>query len=160
MKAIDPLREHLLKLLQWEDAHTNFESVIKDFPVDLAGKQIPEIPYTAWQLLEHLRIAQRDIVEFCRNPKHASPEWPAGYWPKEESPSSTDAWKKSVDAFSSDLKLMEKLVTDPSTDLFAKIPQGQGQTILREVLLVADHNAYHIGQLLLVRRLLGAWREK
>ena len=160
MKAIDPLREHLLKLLQWEDAHTNFESVIKDFPVELAGKQIPEMPYTAWQLLEHLRIAQRDIVEFCRNPKHVSPKWPQSYWPHEKSPPDADAWHKSANAFQSDLKSMQKLVKDSSTDLFARIAHGEGQTILREVLLVADHNAYHIGQLLLVRRLLGAWREK
>jgi len=155
MKTSDDLRAHLLELLQGEHAHADFGSVIKDFPVDLSGKKFPEIPYTAWQLLEHLRIAQWDILEFCRNPKHVSPAWPAGYWPKEELPSGMDAWKKSVDAFSADLKSMEKLVTDPSTDLFAKIPHGQGQTILREALLVVDHNAYHLGQLVLVRQSAG-----
>jgi hypothetical protein len=159
MKAIDPLREHLSKLLQWEDAHADFASVVKDFPSDLAGKKIPEIPYTAWQLIEHLRIAQGDILEFCRNSKHVSPEWPEGYWPTAESPPGKDSWQRSVNAFRKDLKSMEKLVEDPSTDVFAKIPHGQGQTILREVLLVADHNAYHLGQLMLVRRLLKAGRK-
>ncbi len=120
LKTTDPLREHLLKLLQWEDAHTNFESVIKDFPVDLPGKQIPEIPYTAWQLLEHLRIAQRDIVEFCRNPKHVSPQWPQGYWPYEKSPPDADAWHKSANAFQCDLTSLQKLVKDSSTDLFCR----------------------------------------
>lgn len=160
MKATDPLREHLSKLLQWEGAHANFETVIKDFPLELAGRKVSEIPYTAWQLLEHLRIAQWDILEFCRYPKHVSPKWPQGYWSHQKSPPDEAAWHKSANAFQRDLKSMQKLVKDSSTDLFAKIPHGEGQTILREVLLVADHNAYHIGQLLLVRRMLGAWREE
>jgi hypothetical protein len=105
-----------------------------------------------------MRIAQWDILEFSRDPKHVSPEWPGGYWPKTKAPASAQAWTKSVRAFQSDLKEMCKLVADESTDLFARIPHGDGQTILREALLVADHNAYHIGELVLVRRLLGAWR--
>jgi hypothetical protein len=110
-------------------------------------------------LLEHMRIAQWDILEFSRNPKHVSPQWPAGHWPRTEAPPSAAAWDKSIAAFRKDLKAMESLVANPKTDLFARIPWGDGQTILREALLVADHNAYHLGQLVDVRRLLGAWPE-
>jgi hypothetical protein len=110
-------------------------------------------------VLEHLRIAQRDILEFSRNPKHVSPDFPAGYWPAGDAPPDDAAWDRSVAAFRADLKAMQDLVADPKTDLFARIPHGQGQTILREALLVADHNAYHLGQLIVVRRALGAWPE-
>ena len=105
-----------------------------------------------------MRLAQHDILEFSRNPKHVSPEWPVGYWPKTPAPPSSTAWNKSVKAFRADLKAMCDLVSDPSTDLYAKIPHGDGQTILREALLIADHNAYHLGALVVVRRLLGAWK--
>jgi hypothetical protein len=108
-------------------------------------------------VLEHLRIAQSDILEFSRNPKHESPKWPEGYWPASKGPEDEKAWDKSVRAFKKDLKEMCELVQDEKTDLFAKIPHGDGQTILREALLTADHNAYHVGELVLVRRLLGAW---
>jgi uncharacterized damage-inducible protein DinB len=114
-------------------------------------------PYSAWQLLEHMRIAQRDILEFSRNPKHVSPEWPEGYWPTKEAPPTKAAWSNSVRAFRSDLRAMQKLVANPASDLFARIPHGDGQTLLREALLVADHNSYHLGQLVMLRRLLGAW---
>jgi hypothetical protein len=110
-------------------------------------------------LLEHLRIAQEDILEFCRDPKYKAPKWPDDYWPKKPAPPSAAAWGKSVKQFRKDLKTMQDLVANPKTDLFAKIPWGDGQTILREVLLVADHNAYHVAQLIDVRRLLGAWKE-
>jgi hypothetical protein len=109
-------------------------------------------------LLEHLRIAQWDILEFSRNPKHGSPEWPAGYWPQESAPPSRSSWDDSVSSFHADLKAMQKLIADPKTDLYARIRWGTGQTILREALLVADHNAYHVGELILLRRLLGAWK--
>ena len=117
------------------------------------------LPYSVWRLLEHMRIAQRDILEFSRNPKHVSPEWPDGYWPQGDAPPDDAAWDRSIKAFRADLKAVEELVTDPSTDLFARIPHGDGQTILREALLVADHNAYHLGQIVAVRRLLGAWKQ-
>ncbi len=117
------------------------------------------LPYSVWRLLEHMRIAQRDILEFSRNPKHVSPEWPDGYWPQGDAPPDDAAWDRSIKAFRADLKAVEELVTDPSTDLFARIPHGDGQTILREALLVADHNAYHLGQIVTVRRLLGAWKQ-
>src|SRR5712692_9740123 len=158
MKNDSALRQHLLYLLGGGGAHLSFEQAIKGLPVKLRGSKPPGAPHTPWQLLEHLRIAQWDILEFSRNPKYVSLDFPAGYWPPTEAPPSRAAWDRSVAAFRADLKAMEKLVKNPSTDLFAPIPHGDGQTILREALLVADHNAYHFGQLVLLRKLLGAWQ--
>jgi len=155
----DPVREQVLSLLRGGQAHASFDDVIKDLPAKLSGAKPDGAPHTAWQLLEHMRIAQWDILEFSRNAKHASPQWPEGYWPKTEKPASDAAWKKSISAFKKDLAAMQKLVQDPKTDLYTKIPHGTGQNILREALLAADHNAYHIGQLVLLRRLLGAWNQ-
>ena len=157
------LRQHLLALLDGGNAHATFDAAIADFPAELRGAR-PEVkeeavPYSPWQLLEHLRIAQWDILEFSRNLKHISPEWPEGYWPRSAKPPDPRAWNKSVQSFRQDLQAMKDLVSDPVTDLFARIPHGEGQTILREALLVVDHNAYHIGQLVLLRKLLGAWKE-
>ena len=154
------MREHLLNLLRGRGAHVEFEKVVEGFPAELRGKKPPGAPHTAWQLLEHLRIAQWDILEFSRNAKHISPDFPGGYWPKSEAPPDGAAWAKSLKAFRADLKEMEKLVADPKTNLYAKIPHGEGQTILREALLVADHNAYHLGQLVMLRRLLGVWNQE
>ena len=151
------LRKHLLELLAGGGAHAKFEDAIKELPVKLRGARPDKYPHSPWMLLEHLRLAQWDILEFSRNEKHESPKWPEGYWPKAPEPPSADAWEKSVKEFRRDLKAMEDLVGDPKTDLFAKIAWGDGQTILREALLVADHNAYHVAQLVDVRRLLGAW---
>ena len=153
------LRDHLLYLLKGEGAHAKFEDVIDDFPAKLRGEKVPNFPHTAWMLLEHLRIAQWDILEFSRNSKHKSPDWPSGYWPKEEAPPSADAWNKSVRAFQDDLKAMQKLVADPKSDPHKPFAWGDGQTLLREALLVADHNSYHLGQLVTLRRLLGAWKD-
>jgi hypothetical protein len=150
------LREHLLYVLRGGGAHIDFEGVIADFPVELIGERVSHIPYTAWQLLEHMRIAQWDILGFSRSAHHVSPEWPKGYWPTDEVIPDEDAWNKSVEAFRADLKEMERLISDPSTDLFAPIAHGEGQTVLREALLVADHNAYHLGVLATVKRLLNA----
>lgn len=151
------LREHLLELLTGGHAHATFEQAVKNLPVELRGKVPKGAEHSPWQLLEHLRLAQGDILEFSRDAKHQSPEWPEGYWPKEKAPADEKDWDKSVRAFKKDLKELCALVEDEKTDLFAKIPHGDGQTILREALLTADHNAYHVGQLVLVRRLLGAW---
>ena len=151
------LREHLLYLLKDGGAHLNFDAAVADLPANLRGAKVPGVPHTAWRLLEHLRICQWDILEFSRNPKHVSPKFPDGYWPQGDAPANADAWERSVAAFRADLKAMQDLVADPATDLFARIPHGEGQTVLREALLVADHNAYHLGQLVLIRRLLGAW---
>lgn len=153
------LREHVLYLLRGGGAHVDIEKSIADLPADLRGSKVPGLPFTAWRLLEHMRIAQWDILEFSRNPKHVSPAWPAGYWPETDAPPDAKAWDRSVAAFRADLRAMEKLVADPKTDLHANIPHGDGQTVLREALLVADHHAYHVGQLVMLRRLLGAWPE-
>ena len=148
------LRDHLLSLLSEGNAHISFDDFIKDFPAGFCGKKIEGLPYTAWQVLEHMRIAQWDILEFCRNAKHVSPKWPKGYWPGQEDLGDEKLWRASVKTFRDDLTQMEALITDPSTDLFAKIPHGDGQTILREALLAADHNAYHLGVLLAMSRML------
>jgi DinB superfamily len=154
------LREHVDYLLEGGGAHVKFDEVTAGIPVKLRGQKPAGIPHSLWMLLEHLRLAQWDILEFSRNPKYVSPKWPEGYWPKTEAPPKPDAWNVSIKKFQQDLKAMRDLVKDPKVDLFAKIPWGDGHTILREALLVADHNAYHLGQMLDVRRLLGAWPEK
>jgi len=154
----DALRKHVLELLAGKNAHADFDTTVAKFPLKRAGEKPAGAPYSAWQLLEHMRIAQRDILEFTRNPKHVSPAWPEGYWPETESPPKGAAWSQSVRAFRADLKAMMGLVADPARDLLARIPHGQGQTLLREALLVADHNSYHVGQLVMMRRLLGAWK--
>jgi hypothetical protein len=154
------LREHVLYLLEGGGAHAKFDDVAAGIPPKLLGQKPADLPHSLWMLLEHLRIAQWDILEFSRNAKHTSPKWPEGYWPKTEAPTTTAAWNASVKKFRQDLKAMQDLVNDPKTDLFARIPWSDGHTILRESLLLADHNAYHLGQMLDVRRLLGAWPEK
>jgi hypothetical protein len=154
------LRDHVLYLLEGGGAHLHFDKAIADIPPALRGSTVPPIPHTPWRLLEHMRLAQWDILEFSRNPKHVSPEWPEGYWPKGDAPSEVREWDRAADAFRADLKAMCELVADPKTDLFAPIPHGDGQTILREALLIADHNAYHLGQLVVVRRLLGCWSDE
>ena len=153
------LRRHLVDLLQGGNAHVEFDQAVGGLPAELRGAKPPALPYSVWRLLEHMRIAQWDILEFSRNPKHVSPEWTDGYWPQGDAPPDDAAWEQSVKMFRADLKAMQEMVTDPSTDLLARIPHGDGQTILREALLVADHNAYHLGQIVAVRRLLGAWKQ-
>ena len=157
MSHDEALREHLLYLLRGGGAHLSFDAAVRGLPAALRGRRPRGASHTPWQILEHLRIAQWDILEFSVNPRHVSPEFPAGYWPPTAAPGSAAAWTKSVRAFRADLEAMQKLVVDPTTDLFARIPHGDGQTILREALLAADHNAYHLGELVLVRRLLGVW---
>ena len=159
-KKDESLREPLINLLKGSQAHATFDAAVRDLPANLRGKKTKGLPYTAWMLLEHMRIAQWDILEFSRNAKHESPDWPKGYWPENEVPPRASAWDESVNSFRADLKAMQRLVSDPKTDLYARIPWGDGQTILREALLVADHNAYHLGQLVALRRVLGAWPEK
>ena len=151
------LRHHLLNLLGGEGAHVTFEQALGDLPPSMRGQKTATMPYTIWELLEHLRIAQWDILDFSRNSQYVSLEWPGGYWPESEAPADDTAWQGSVEAFQSDLQAMKELVRDPSTDLFVPIPHGDGQTILKEALLVADHNAYHLGQIVLIRKLFAAW---
>ena len=151
------LREHVLYVLGGGGAHVDFETVIKDFPVEAINRRVEHIPYTPWQLLEHMRIAQWDILEFSRNAAHVSPKWPEGYWPAADSLPDQAAWARSVEAFRTDLKAMERLVEDAAAaTLFAPVVHGSGQTLLREALLVADHNAYHLGVLVTLKRILGA----
>jgi hypothetical protein len=154
------LREHLLYLLRGGGAHLDFEKAIADLPAKLRGAKPAGQPHTPWRLLEHLRLAQWDILRFSIDPHHISPAFPEGYWPQGDAPADASVWQRSVDAFRADLRAMQALVADPATDLFTPLPHGEGQTILREALLVADHNAYHLGQLVLLRRLLGAWPEE
>jgi hypothetical protein len=154
------LRKHVLNLLGAGQAHVDFEAAVKNVPVVLRGKRPKGAEHSPWEILEHMRIAQWDILEFSHDAKHVSPQWPGGYWPKTQTPTNAKAWSQSVRAFLADLEAMRKLVADESTDLFVAIPHGDGQTILREALLVAAHNSYHLGQMVLVRRLLGAWPER
>ena len=153
------LREHLIFLLDGGGAHAKFSNIVSDMPEKLRGLKPEGLPHSAWMLLEHLRIAQRDILEFSRNPKHESPEWPEGYWPEAEAPPSAARLEQQHQEIPRGFEGVEDLVKNPKIDLFAKIPWGDGQTILREALLIADHNAYHLGQLVDVRRLLGVWPE-
>jgi len=151
------LRDHLRELLRGRSAHLDCEKAIEGLPPELRGAKAPGLPHTVWQLLEHLRIGQWDILEFGRDKGHVSPKWPEGYWPETAAPPDEAAWDRSVESFLRDLQEMRDLVADPKTDLYAKIPWGDGQTILREAMLVADHNAYHLGQIVCVRQALGAW---
>lgn len=152
------LREHLVFLLKGGGAHVHFDAAVKGLPVALRGERPAGADHSPWELLEHIRLAQWDILEFSRDPKHVSPDWPAGYWPKTPVPRTSAAWSKSIKSYQADLNAMCELVSRKSTDLYAPIPHGDGQTILREALLIADHTSYHLGQLILVRRLLGTWK--
>ena len=160
MNTDGALRKQLVELLKGGNAHLDFEKAIADLPAALRGVRPPGLPHTPWRLIEHMRIAQWDIVEFSFNSRHVSPEFPAGYWPAGDAPRDDAEWDRTIAAFRTELATMIDRVTDLQTDLFARIPHGQGQTVLREALLLADHNAYHLGQLVTVRRLLGAWSDE
>lgn len=155
----DSVRKHVLYLLRGGGAHQSFDDLMGSFPADLCGRRIEGLPYTPWQVLEHIRLAQWDILEFSRDADHVSPEFPKGYWPKPDELGSPASWRETVERFRSDLQRMEALVEDPSTDLYAKIPHGDGQTILREALLIADHNAYHLGALAVMERIVKSVRD-
>jgi hypothetical protein len=156
--TLKSLRAELDRLLTGKGAHAGFDAAVADFPPELRGKKPQGLPHSAWDLLEHIRIAQWDMLEFCRDSKHASPDWPAGYWPKSSEPDSAAAWDDSVKAVRHSLAAMRELVADPESDLFTPFAHGDGQTLLREALQLADHNAYHVGELVLLRRALGAWK--
>lgn len=152
------LRKELDRLLSGKGAHADFDAAVAGLAPKLRGVRPEGAPHSAWELLEHLRIAQWDMLEFSLDPKHVSPEWPEGYWPKSAEPDSATAWEHSVKEFQRDLKAMRELVSDPKSDLFTPFPHGKGQTLLREALQMADHNAYHVGELIFLRRVLGAWK--
>jgi hypothetical protein len=156
MNEHNELRKHLLSLLRGGEAHISFENLAADFPPDLCNQTVAGLPYTPWQVLEHMRIAQWDILEFSRDSSHVSPEFPKGYWPDPDNPGTPEIWRESIEGYRKDLKAMETLVADDSSHLYEKIPHGDGQTLLREALLVADHNAYHLGVLAVMSRIVQA----
>ena len=154
----DPaLRRLLADALDWRSAHATLDDAVAGLPAALRGQRPDALPHSPWELVEHLRRAQRDILDFCLDPEYETPEWPAAYWPPAPTPPDAAAWDAALGAVRDDLAAMQRLVLDPATDLFAPIPHGDGQTILREALLLADHNAYHVGQLVAVRQALGCW---
>lgn len=152
------LREHLIQLLEGGHAHATFDQAVRGLPASRAGVRPKGLPYSAWELLEHLRIAQNDILRFSQSAEYESPKWPEGYWPSAPAPALESHWTRSVRAVRKDRAEFQALLRDPKQNLYRKFPWGTGQTLLREALLIADHNAYHIGQLVLVRRLLGEWK--
>jgi hypothetical protein len=151
------LRDQLQSILSWKDAHAGFDKAVEGLAPSLRGVRVKGFPHSAWELLEHLRLAQFDILDFCRNANYHELKWPDDYWPKSPEPPTETAWEESIAAYRKDRAEMQALAADESIDLYAKIPHGGGQTILREILLVADHTAYHVGQLVMLRQQLGAW---
>jgi hypothetical protein len=154
------LRAQLAKLLDWEDAHLSFDAAVEGVPPKLRGATPAGLPYSPWQLIEHLRLTQHDILDFCRNPDYRELHWPDDYWPPSAAPPKPADWDESIAQFRRDRAALQALASDTKIDLFARIPHGSGQTYLRELLLVADHSAYHVGQLVTVRRALGAWTSR
>ncbi|HEY7057223.1 MAG TPA: DinB family protein [Vicinamibacterales bacterium] len=160
MSMIDDsaVRDLVSRLLAWEDAHVGFDKAVNGIPVALRGKRPSRLPYSPWQLIEHMRITQHDILDFCRNPNYQQETWPEAYWPSSAAPPSARSWTESIRQYRADRRALQDLAADPTIDLAAKIPHGSGQTYLREIILAADHTAYHVGELLVVRRLLGIWK--
>lgn len=154
------LRQLLGKLLEWGDAHVDFDTAVAGIPAKLRGVRPPGAPHSLWQLVEHLRLAQFDILDFCVNPLYEEKKWPDDYWPAAAAPPSPRAWTASLSRFVADRRALQKLAANPKIDLTARIPHGSGQTYLRELALVADHTAYHVGQIVLVRQQLGIWKPK
>lgn len=157
MESQDQLKKHLIDFIERPNTHASFADAVANFPADLINKKIAGIPHTGWQLLEHIRRTQNDMVDFAHNPEYKEKHWPKDYWPDPNEQADEKMWKQSIAGFEKDFETMKTVIKDPKTDLFAKISWGQGQTVLREVLQVIDHNGYHIGELILLRRALGAW---
>lgn len=157
MQPDDALREQLLALLSGGHAHLDFDQAVADFPMEQINTPPPNVPYTPWHLLEHLRIAQWDILEFIRNPDHVSPDWPAGYWPARDERADAARWHQTIEDFRADLQALRDLVADPDTDLTAPLPHAKDYTVVREILTVADHNAYHVGEFAILRQIMGTW---
>ena len=157
MSVAAELRDQLRRILSWQDAHAGFDKAVDGLAPHLRGVRVKGFPHSAWELLEHLRLAQFDILDFSRNANYHELKWPDDYWPKSPEPPTDTAWDESLAAFRKDRAEMQALAADESIDLFAKIPHGSGQTVLREILLTADHNAYHVGQIVMLRQLLDAW---
>jgi hypothetical protein len=158
MPGRESTRDQLIRTLDWGEAHATFDAAVEGVPPKLRGLRPGKLPYSLWQLLEHLRLAQEDILDFCRNPKYRAKKWPEEYWPKKPAPPNPGAWAKSIRAFRKDRRAAERFFSNPRLDLLKRIPHGSGQTYLRELLLISDHNAFHVGEIVIVRRLLGAWK--
>lgn len=154
---MEKLREELAKALTWENAHASFETATRHLDLETLGNTSHDLPYTIWQLTDHIRFAQKDIVEFCIGDNYTEPKWPDDYWPKKETPVSLDEWNHCLDEVKKDRQRMVELVNDKSNDLFEPFPHGKGQNLFREAMLIIDHEAYHTGQIVLIRRLLGEW---
>ena len=153
------LKKHLSTLVSGKGAHADFDTAVKGISSDHYGAEVKGLPYTLWQIVEHMRLSQNDILDYMRNPDYKERSWPEGYWPKEGKPPKKDSWDQSVKSIKKDLREVKTIIENPKTDLFAQVPHGEkGHTILREVLLIADHNAYHVGQIIVIRRLLGDWK--
>ncbi len=157
MSSDQAVREALLRLLHGRGAHMPLDEAAADFPMDRINDRAPNVPYTPWHLLEHIRISQRDILDFIRDPHYVSPEWPAGYWPPRDQRATAQDWQRTCTALREDRQELESLVTDPDTDLYTPLPHGQGQNILREILVVSDHNAYHTGEFAILRQVMQTW---
>lgn len=155
MTADDPFRAHIIRLLDWQDAHASFDTAVEGLPAHLRGRRPEGCPHSAWELVEHMRLTQWDILDFCVNPSYQERAWPADYWPDANEAPTDEGWDESLRRFRADREALKRLGAE--ADLLARIPHGTGQTYLRELVLVADHNAYHVGQLVMVRRVLGAW---
>jgi hypothetical protein len=151
------MREQLLALLRGGHAHMTFDEAVAGFPLEYINRKPPNVPYTPWHLLEHLRICQWDILEFIRNPDHISPDWPAGVWPSPDAQADAAQWQQTIAAFRADLEALERLAQNPETDLFAPLPQGLPYTIFREIMVVANHNSYHIGEFAILRQVMNTW---
>ena len=153
------LRQQLAALLRGGQAHATFADAVANFPVERAGEKPSQLPYSAWQILEHIRIVLRDLLDFVNDSEYVAQDWPVAYWPKQPAPPNADAWQQSVQAIHEDLKKFEELVTKEESNLYSAVPWGKhGETLLREVLLAADHTSYHVGELIVLRRLMGAWK--
>ena len=160
MNTDSVMREQLLALLRGGNAHLGFENAVADFPIGHINTKPPNVDFTPWHILEHLRIAQWDILEFIRNPDHESPKWPEGYWQDPTEQADEVRWQQTLDEFRADMKALQDLVANPNTDLYAPLPHAPGYTILREILVVADHNAYHIGEFAILRQVMNTWPEE
>lgn len=159
MRGDEIIRKELLALLRGSNAHMEFDELVDSFPEKFINEKAPNMPYSPWHLLEHMRIAQWDILEFIRNPEHISPDYPEGYRPHQKEMVDEKRWRKTVTDFRKDLQALKDMVADPETDFFGPIPHAQNYTIFREILTVADHNAYHMGEIAMLRQIINAWPE-
>jgi DinB superfamily len=160
MESEAELRKQLLALLRGGNAHMSFDDAVADFPIEAINTNPPNVSYTPWHLLEHLRLTQLDILEFIRNPSYVSPKWPEGYWPAKQKQANQTEWVESIRKFKADLADLDDLVKNQATNLTSDLPHAPGYNILREILLVSDHNAYHIGEFCILRQVMGTWRER